>query len=145
MKNDFFLYNLENNELSFSTLKWYFLYFFHLIFVLSFPKKCFVKIGFISFCIIPFRFVSVNFVSIYFVSHRFRLVSVNLVSRFVSHFTGTRYKHSWHGKRFFSSPDHVRYIHHLASVVRPLTFSYFNLLLWNNWAKWNQTWQKVSI
>jgi hypothetical protein len=41
MKNDFFLYNLENNELSFSTLKWYFLYFFHLIFVLSFPKKLF--------------------------------------------------------------------------------------------------------
>ena len=34
----------------------------------------------------------------------------------------------------FSSPDpkgHVRYCHHLASVVRPLTFSYFNLLLWN--------------
>ena len=30
-------------------------------------------------------------------------------------------------------------------VVRPLTFSYFNLLLWNNWAKWNQTWQKASI
>jgi NADH:ubiquinone oxidoreductase subunit E len=33
---------------------------------------------------------------------------------------------------FFSSPDpkgHVRYCHHLASVVRPLTFSYFNLLL----------------
>ena len=48
----------------------------------------------------------------------------------------------------FSSPDpkdHVRYCHHLASVVRPLTFSYFNLLLWNNWAKWNQTWQKASI
>jgi hypothetical protein len=36
---------------------------------------------------------------------------------------------------FFSSPDpkgHVRYCHHLASVIRPLTFSYFNLLLWNN-------------
>jgi hypothetical protein len=33
---------------------------------------------------------------------------------------------------FFSSPDpkgHVRYCHHLASVVRPLIFSYFNLLL----------------
>jgi hypothetical protein len=33
----------------------------------------------------------------------------------------------------FSSPDpkgHMRYCHHLASVVRPLTFSYFNLLLW---------------
>ena len=46
----------------------------------------------------------------------------------------------------FSSPKgHVRYCHHLASVVRPLTFSYFNLLLWNNWAKWNQTWQKASI
>ena len=32
----------------------------------------------------------------------------------------------------FSSPNpkgHVRYCHHLASVVRPLTFSYFNLLL----------------
>jgi hypothetical protein len=31
----------------------------------------------------------------------------------------------------FSSPDpkdHVRYCHHLASVVRPLTFSYFNLI-----------------
>jgi hypothetical protein len=45
---------------------------------------------------------------------------------------------------FFSSPDpkgHVRYCHHLASVVRPLTFSYFNLLLWNNLAKWNQSWQ----
>ena len=41
MKNDFFLYNMENNELSFSTLKWYFLYFFHLIFVLSFSKKLF--------------------------------------------------------------------------------------------------------
>jgi hypothetical protein len=30
------------------------------------------------------------------------------------------------------SPDpkgHVRYCHHLASVIRPLTFSYFNLLL----------------
>jgi hypothetical protein len=30
------------------------------------------------------------------------------------------------------SPDpkgHVRYCHHLASIVRPLTFSYFNLLL----------------
>ena len=49
---------------------------------------------------------------------------------------------------FFSSPDpkgHVRYCHHLASVVRPLTFSYFNLLLWNNLAKWNQTWQKASM
>jgi hypothetical protein len=37
-----------------------------------------------------------------------------------------------------SSPDpkgHLRYCHHLASVVRLLTFSYFNLLLWNNWAK----------
>ena len=37
----------------------------------------------------------------------------------------------------FSSPDpkgHVRYFHYLSSVVRPLTFSYFNLLLWNNWA-----------
>jgi hypothetical protein len=48
----------------------------------------------------------------------------------------------------FSSPDpkgHVRYCHHLVSVVLPLTFSYFNLLLWNNWAKWNQTWQKASI
>ena len=33
---------------------------------------------------------------------------------------------------FFRSPDpkgHVRYCHHLASLVRPLTFSYFNLLL----------------
>jgi hypothetical protein len=32
----------------------------------------------------------------------------------------------------FSSPDpkgHVRYCHHLASVVHPLTFSYFNLSL----------------
>ena len=53
-------------------------------------------------------------------------------------------------KSFFSSPDpqgqgHVRYCHHLASVVRPLSFSYFNLLLWNNWAKWNQAWQKASI
>jgi hypothetical protein len=38
-----------------------------------------------------------------------------------------------------------RYCHHLVSVVRPLTFSYFNLLLWNNWAKWNQTWQKAFI
>ena len=58
---------------------------------------------------------------------------------------------------FFSSPDpkgHVRYCHHLASVVRRLSsvvrrpsvnFSYFNLLLWNNWTKWNQTWQKASI
>jgi hypothetical protein len=38
---------------------------------------------------------------------------------------------------FFSSPgpkDHVRYCHHLASVVHPLNFSYFNLLLWNNLA-----------
>jgi hypothetical protein len=32
-----------------------------------------------------------------------------------------------------------------SSVVRLLTFSYFNLLLWNNRAKWNQTWQKASI
>ena len=33
---------------------------------------------------------------------------------------------------FFSSPGpkgHVRYCHHLASVVRLLTFLYFNLLL----------------
>jgi hypothetical protein len=49
---------------------------------------------------------------------------------------------------FFSSPDpkgHVRYCHHLA-VRRPsVNFSYFNLLLWNNWTKWNQTWQKASI
>ena len=56
----------------------------------------------------------------------------------------------------FSSPDpkgHVRYCHHLASVVRPssvvrrpsVNFSYFNLLLWNNWTKWNQIWQKASI
>ena len=47
----------------------------------------------------------------------------------------------------FRLPDpkgYVRYCHHLASVVRPLTFSYFNLLLWYNWAKWNQTWQKAS-
>jgi hypothetical protein len=46
----------------------------------------------------------------------------------------------------FSSPDpkgHVRYCHHLASVVRPssvvrrpsVNFSYFNLLLWNNWTQ----------
>ena len=45
----------------------------------------------------------------------------------------------------FSSPDpkgHVRYCHHLSSVVN---FSYFNLLLWNNWTKLNQTWQKASI
>jgi hypothetical protein len=51
---------------------------------------------------------------------------------------------------FFSSPDpkgHVRYCHHLASVVRrpSVNFSYFNLLLWNNWTKLNQTWQKASI
>ena len=26
-----------------------------------------------------------------------------------------------------------------------VNFSYFNLLLWNNWTKWNQTWQKASI
>jgi len=48
----------------------------------------------------------------------------------------------------FSSPGpkgHVRYCHHLVSVIRPLTFSHFNLLLWNNWAKWNQTWQKASM
>jgi hypothetical protein len=30
---------------------------------------------------------------------------------------------------FSSFFSHVRYCHHLASVVRPLTFSYFNLLL----------------
>jgi hypothetical protein len=29
----------------------------------------------------------------------------------------------------------------LPSVIRPLTFSYFNLLLWSNLAKWNQSWQ----
>ena len=28
---------------------------------------------------------------------------------------------------------------------RPLTFSYFNLLLWNNLAKWNQTWHRWSL
>ena len=36
---------------------------------------------------------------------------------------------------FFSSPGpkgQVRYCHHLASIVRPLTFSHFNLLLWNS-------------
>ena len=47
----------------------------------------------------------------------------------------------------FSSPNpkgHVSYLPSL-DVRRPLTFSYFNLLLWNNWAKWNQTWQKTSI
>ena len=30
---------------------------------------------------------------------------------------------------FLAHLGHVRYCHHLASVVRPLTFSYFNLLL----------------
>jgi hypothetical protein len=39
--NHFVIANLENYELSFSMLKWYFLYFFRLIFVLSFPKKLF--------------------------------------------------------------------------------------------------------
>jgi hypothetical protein len=49
---------------------------------------------------------------------------------------------------FFSSPGpkgHVRYCHHLASIVRPLTFSYFNLLLWNNLAKWNQKCQSFQV
>jgi hypothetical protein len=48
-------------------------------------------------------------------------------------------KRTWFG--------HVRCCHHLASVVRcpSVNFSYFNLLLWNNWTKWNQTWQKASI
>ena len=34
-----------------------------------------------------------------------------------------------------------------SSVVRrpSVNFSYFNLLLWNNWTKWNQIWQKASI
>jgi hypothetical protein len=48
---------------------------------------------------------------------------------------------------FFSSPGpkgQVRYCHHLASIVRPLTFSHFNLLLWNSLAKLNQTWQGFS-
>ena len=31
-------------------------------------------------------------------------------------------------------------------VRRPsVNFSYFNLLLWNNWTKWNQTWQSIYI
>ena len=29
-----------------------------------------------------------------------------------------------------------------SSVVN---FSHFNLLLWNHWAKWNQTWQEASM
>jgi hypothetical protein len=42
----------------------------------------------------------------------------------------------------FSSPDpkgHVRYCHHLASVVVSKII-HFNLLLWNHLANWNQTW-----
>ena len=42
----------------------------------------------------------------------------------------------------FSSPDpkgHVRYCHHLASVVISKII-HFNLLLWNHLANWNQTW-----
>ena len=45
---------------------------------------------------------------------------------------------------FFSSPDpkgHVSYCHHLVSIV---SFSHFNLLLRNHWAKWNQTWQECA-
>jgi hypothetical protein len=41
MKNDFFKYNLENNELFYYPFLRYFLYFFRLIFVLYFPKKLF--------------------------------------------------------------------------------------------------------
>jgi hypothetical protein len=37
----FITWKTTHHELSFFTLKWYFLYFFHLIFVLSFPKKLF--------------------------------------------------------------------------------------------------------
>ena len=34
----------------------------------------------------------------------------------------------------------------IAITCRPsVNFSYFNLLLWNNWTKLNQTWQKASI
>jgi len=42
----------------------------------------------------------------------------------------------------FSSPvpkGHVRYCHHLASVVVSKII-HFNLLLWNHLANWNQTW-----
>jgi hypothetical protein len=34
----------------------------------------------------------------------------------------------------------------IAITCRPsVNLSYFNLLLWNNWTKLNQTWQKASI
>jgi hypothetical protein len=40
----------------------------------------------------------------------------------------------------------VSFFHHLSSVVcRPLTFSHFNLLLWNPSAKWTETWWEASI
>jgi hypothetical protein len=34
----------------------------------------------------------------------------------------------------------------IASVVRPsVSFSHLNLLLWNRWTDFNQTWQKCSL
>jgi hypothetical protein len=45
---------------------------------------------------------------------------------------------------FFSSPGHVSFCHHLASVVRR-KLSHLNLFLWNPWTKLNQTWQGWSL
>ena len=95
MKNDFFKYNLENNELfyyPFLRLNDTFSIFFRLIFVLYFPKKFFrqnrfyfilnysVSFRFGQFRFDLFRFVSVNFVSFRWISFRFD---------FISHFTDT--------------------------------------------------------
>ena len=81
MKKDFLKYNLENNELSFSTLNWYFLNFLSFNICLVFPQEI-ASLKYVLFHFI-FRFDSVNFVSIHFVWFRFD---------FVSHFTGNRDK-----------------------------------------------------
>jgi hypothetical protein len=38
----------------------------------------------------------------------------------------------------------MSYCHHMASVV-VVCRKHFNLLLWNHWAIWNQTWQEYYL
>ena len=40
---------------------------------------------------------------------------------------------------------HVSYYHHCVSVVACELFTFYNLLLHNHCANWNQTWQEYSV
>jgi len=86
----FFLYNLENNELSFSTLKMILSLFFSFNFCLVFPQEIvslkYILFHFVLIYSVSFRSISFRSISFRFISFRLDFVSVNFVSfRSVSH------------------------------------------------------------